>query len=104
FYYDQGQFPEAADQFRRVIQLLPDHADAHTGLGTTLLALGRTNEAEGEFKKSLALTPDYAAATNLGVIYYNQKRYAEAVVMTEQALRINDKDYRLWNNLAIAYE
>ena len=43
FYYDQGQFPEAADQFRRVIQLLPDHADAHTGLGTTLLALGRTN-------------------------------------------------------------
>ena len=50
------------------------------------------------------MTPDYAAATNLGVIYYNQKRYAETVVMTEQALRINDKDYRLWNNLAIAYE
>ena len=24
--------------------------------------------------------------------------------MTEKALQINDKDYRLWNNLAIAYE
>ncbi len=104
FYYDQGHFPEAADQFRRVIQFLPDHAAAHTSLGTTLLALGRTKEAEEEFKKSLALAPDYSAATNLGVIYYNQKRYAESVAMTEQALRINDKDYRLWNNLAIACE
>ena len=52
----------------------------------------------------MALAPDYAAATNLGVIYYNEKRYAEAVAKTEQALRINDKDFRLWNNLAIAYE
>ena len=100
----QRRFPEAADQFRRVIELLPDHGPAHTSLGTTLLSLGRENEAEAEFKKSLALTPDYAAATNLGVIYYNQKRFAEAAEMTEKALQINDKDYRLWNNLAIAYE
>jgi len=104
FYYDQNRFSEAAEQFRRVIQLLPDHASAHTSLGTTLLALGQTTEAEEEFKKSLAQGPDYAAATNLGVIYYNERRYAEAVATTEQALRINDKDYRLWNNLAIAYE
>jgi tetratricopeptide (TPR) repeat protein len=104
FYYSQHRFPEAADQFRRVIELAPDHVLAHTSLGTTLLSLGRENEAEAEFKKSLALTPDYAAATNLGVIYYNQKRFAEAAEMTEKALHINDKDYRLWNNLAIAYE
>jgi len=104
FYYEQRRFSEAAEQFGRVIQLLPDHTFAHTSLGTTLLALGRTPEAEVEFKKSLALTPDYVAATNLGVIYYNQKRYAESAAMTEQALRINDKDYRLWNNLAIASE
>jgi len=104
FYYEQRRFSEAGEQFGRVIQLLPDHTFAHTSLGTTLLALGRTPEAEVEFKKSLALTPDYVAATNLGVIYYNQKRYAESAAMTEQALRINDKDYRLWNNLAIASE
>jgi eukaryotic-like serine/threonine-protein kinase len=104
FYYSQHRFAEAAAQFRRVIELLPDHGTAHTSLGTTLLSLGRENEAEAEFKKSLALAPDYAAATNLGVIYYNQKRFAEAAEMTEKALQVNDKDYRLWNNLAIAYE
>jgi len=104
FYYARGRFREAAEQFRRVIQLLPDHAAAYASLGTTLSSLGRDQEAEAEFKKSLALTPNYAAATNLGVIYYNQKRYAEAAAMTEQALQINNKDFRLWNNLAIAYE
>jgi tetratricopeptide (TPR) repeat protein len=104
FFYSQHRFSEAADQFRRVIELLPDHVLAHTSLGTTLLSLGRESEAEAEFKKSLALTPDYAAASNLGVIYYNQKRFAEAAEMTEKALQVNDKDYRLWNNLAIAYE
>ena len=50
FYYDQQRLPEAAEQFRRVIQLLPDHNTAHTSLGTTLLAMGRQDEAEAEFK------------------------------------------------------
>jgi tetratricopeptide (TPR) repeat protein len=104
FYYSQHRFSEAADQFRRVIELVPDHGTAHTSLGTTLLSMGQENEAEAEFKKSLALAPDYAAASNLGVIYYNQRRFAEAAEMTERALQVNDKDYRLWNNLAIAYE
>jgi eukaryotic-like serine/threonine-protein kinase len=103
-YYLQRRFSEAADQFRHVIELLPDHGPAYTSLGTTLLSLGREKEAEAEFKKSLALAPDYIAASNLGVIYYSQKRFAEAAEMTQKALHFNDKDYRLWNNLAITYE
>jgi tetratricopeptide (TPR) repeat protein len=104
FYYGQSRYSEAAEQFRRVLQLLPDHAPAQTSLGTTLLALGETGAAEAVLKKSLELAPDYVASSNLGVIYYSQKRYAEAAAMTEQALHLNDKDYRLWNNLAIAYQ
>jgi len=104
FYYKQHRFSEAATQFRHVIELLPDHASAHTSLGTTLINLGREDEAEAEFRKALALAPDYVASSNLGVIYYNHKRFAEAAAMTEQALQLNDKDYRLWNNLAVAYQ
>ena len=104
FYYQQGRYADAASQFRRVVELLPDHASAHTSLGTALLSLGQEPEAEVEFKKSMALAPDYVALANLGVMYYRQKRFAESATMTEQALQLNDKDYRLWNNLAIAYE
>ncbi|MBZ5655735.1 MAG: tetratricopeptide repeat protein [Acidobacteriia bacterium] len=104
FYYQQGRFADAASQFRRVVELLPDHAPAHTSLGTAWLSLGQEADAEAEFKKSLALAPDYPALANLGVMYYQQKRFAESAAMTEKALSLNDKDYRLWNNLAIAYE
>jgi eukaryotic-like serine/threonine-protein kinase len=68
------------------------------------LSLGQERDAEAEFKKSLALAPDYPALANLGVMYFQQKRFAESAAMTEKALSLNDKDYRLWNNLAIAYE
>ena len=104
FYYKQGRFAEASTHFRRVIELLPDHAAAHTSLGTTLISLGKTDEAEAEFRKALALAPDYVATSNLAVVYYDHKRFAEAAVMIEKALQINDKDYRLWNNLAVTYE
>lgn len=104
FYYQQGRFADAASQFRRVVELLPDHASAHTSLGTALLNLGQERDAEAEFKKSLALAADYPALANLGVMYYRQKRFAESATMAEKALSLNDKDYRLWNNLAIAYE
>jgi tetratricopeptide (TPR) repeat protein len=104
FYYKQGRFADAASQFRRVVELLPDHAPAHTSLGTAWLSLGQEPDAEAEFKKSLALAPDYPALANLGVMYYRQKRFAESTTMTVKALSLNDKDYRLWNNLAIAYE
>ena len=104
FYYQQRRYADAASQFRRVVELLPDHASAHTSLGTALMGLGQEPEAEVEFKKSLALAPGYAALANLGVMYYRQKRFAESATMTEQALQLNDQDYLLWNNLAIAYE
>ena len=104
FYYQQGRFTDAARQFRRVVDLVPDHATAHTSLGTAWLSLGQEADAESEFKKSLALGLDYPALANLGVMYYRQKRFAESAAMTERALSVNDKDYRLWNNLAIAYE
>jgi len=104
FYYQQGRYADAASQFRRVVELLPDHASAHTSLGTALLSLGQERDAEAEFEKSLTLAPDYPALANLGVMYYRQKRFAESATMSERALQLNDKDYRLWNNLAIAYE
>lgn len=104
FYYRQGRYADSASQFRRVLDLLPDHASAHASLGTTLLSLGQEAQAEVEFKKSLELSREYAALANLGVMYYRQKRFAESAGMAEQALQLNDKDYRLWNNLAIAYE
>jgi Tfp pilus assembly protein PilF len=43
-YQTPGRFLEAAEAYRRTIAIRADDADAITNLGTTLLALGETDE------------------------------------------------------------
>ena len=60
--------------------------------------------AEEALKKSIALSPGYPAYANLGTLYMQERRYPEAAVATEEALKINGNDYMVWNNLMIASE
>jgi len=61
-------------------------------------------QAEAALKRSLELGPSYAAYANLGLLYSQERRYPESAAMTEKALSMNDKNYQVWENLAIAYE
>jgi serine/threonine-protein kinase len=70
----------------------------------TLIRLGDFAAAQTELKKAIAIAPDYAAYTNLGVLYYRQKRFADAATSMEAAQTLNDKDYLQWEDLASAYE
>jgi eukaryotic-like serine/threonine-protein kinase len=55
-------------------------------------------------KRSLELSPSYAAYANLAGLYLQQKRYAESAALSEKALQLNGQDATVWNNLANAYE
>ena len=106
FYHRQGRFADAIAQYRRVIELTPDNATVYSNLAGAYLALSDPKvvpEAEAALKKSIQLAPTYAAYANLGSLYMNQKRYGESAEMTRNALKLNDKDYRVWNNLLVAY-
>ena len=61
-------------------------------------------EAEQMLRKSITLEPSYGAYTNLGYLYLQQEKFAEAAAATEKALQLNDKDYVVWGNLTSAYE
>ena len=61
-------------------------------------------EAEQMLRKSIELEPSYGAHANLGYLYTQEQKFAEAAAATEKALQMNDKDYVVWGNLAIAYE
>ena len=104
FYYRQRRYTEAAAQFKHVLEITPDNAMAHATLGGMVQLLGKDAEAEQHLKRSLELQPSYAAYTNLGALYYRERRWAESVDMTRKALEINGSDWRAWSNLGIAYE
>jgi len=103
FYFAQRRFPEAVGQFQKVVELTPDNAVGWLNLGTALRAAGRLPEAEAALNRSIAISPSYGALTNLGNLFYQQRRFAEAAQRYESALQLNDKDYRPWDNLARAY-
>ena len=59
--------------------------------------------AEAAFQKSIQLAPNYQAYANIGWLYILQKRYRESAAATKKALELNDRDWRVWSNLQLAY-
>jgi serine/threonine protein kinase/tetratricopeptide (TPR) repeat protein len=106
FYDRQKRVQDSIAAYRRVIELTPDNPEAYSNLGIEYMELKDTESyaaAEAALRKSLQLAPNYQAYTNLGWLYMIQKRYAEAAASTRQALELNDKDWRVWANLLLAY-
>ena len=66
-----------------------DSPEAHLGLGVIYAwSLGRPEDGEREFKRALEMRPDYAEAmNNLGALYIQRGRFAEAIEPLEKAAK-----------------
>ncbi|HYM13616.1 MAG TPA: tetratricopeptide repeat protein, partial [Bryobacterales bacterium] len=104
FDFRRGRYAEAETQYRAVIGLTPDNANAYSNLGGIYHLLGRLDEAEKALQRSIAIKPTASAYSNLGTIYYFQGRYAEAVPMMEKAIELGTTNYKIFGNLAEAYQ
>ena len=76
---------------RRALALDPDLADAHTWLGTGLLALGRVDDAIASIKEALRLEPDNGQAhQGLARAYWVGKgEFASAIPVLERSIELN---------------
>ncbi|HET9407364.1 MAG TPA: protein kinase [Candidatus Sulfotelmatobacter sp.] len=107
FYDRQGKYSQSVAQFQRAAELTPDNAQVYSNLAAVYIDTSDAKvipKAEEALKKSIELSPSYAAYANLGMLYSQEKRYPDSAAATEKALSLNDKNYRVWENLAIAYE
>jgi serine/threonine protein kinase/tetratricopeptide (TPR) repeat protein len=106
FYDRQRRIQESIAQYRRVVELTPDNTEGYSNLGVEYMELNDPQSdaaAEAALQKSIQLAPNYPAYANLGWLYMNQKRYVESAEATRKALELNDKDWRVWANLLLAY-
>ncbi|MGA7683453.1 MAG: tetratricopeptide repeat protein [Terriglobales bacterium] len=102
FYFDQARFDDAVSMFKRAIELAPQNPQDYSNLGATYLQIGRYSETVDALKKSIALRPDPVAYGNLGAAYFCLRRYEDSAETMQDALKIDDKDWQNWGNLADA--
>ena len=100
---DMGHQREAADQFRRALQIDPRYEQAHTNLGRSLATLGDLDAAISHFKTALNINPNnYVAHNNMGVVLALKGQIPDAIEHFSKALAINPEYVSANNNLGSA--
>ncbi len=77
--FRSGNYAQAAEEFRTVVEDQPDWPGGHRMLGQSLLKLGRSQEALTHLRKAYDLQPDDVAIQMiLGQAYVQSRRYRDA--------------------------
>ncbi|HVF27473.1 MAG TPA: tetratricopeptide repeat protein [Pyrinomonadaceae bacterium] len=75
----EGQLKPAADEYRAVLKIAPDYAEAHANLGVVLAQLGRYEESVSAYESALRLAPHLTPIhLNLGIAHYRADQFERA--------------------------
>jgi tetratricopeptide (TPR) repeat protein len=80
-------WPEAKARFEKALAIYPQYARAFTGLGVVFMNTGEPARGRQAFEAALRFDDHLAAAAlNLGLIAYKEKRYADAESLLNKSL------------------
>jgi predicted TPR repeat methyltransferase len=96
------QWAAAADIYRRILEVAPDHADALHFSGVLAHQQERSDQAVALIERSLELDPDRADwHSNLGIVLQDRLKLDEAIVAYERAIALDPKHANAHNNLGV---
>lgn len=100
-----GDYASAEQCFRRATALSPNHAAAHHGLGSSLLAQQKFTDAINSFKAALRLNPYYPEALNdLGYALQAAGNLDEAIDAYSRLLKLDPRQFTAHYNLGLVYK
>lgn len=90
-YHKARQFAKSMEYYQKAIELKPDDATYHNGLGNAYAEMGKTAEAAEEFQKAAELDPAQASRYyfNYGAIMYNTGKMDEAAGAFKKSVEID---------------
>jgi serine/threonine protein kinase/tetratricopeptide (TPR) repeat protein len=103
FYMAHARYGEAAAMYSQVVSLAPDSFTGYYNLGAVRILQGKYGEAIPLLERSLSIRSTADALTNLGVAYFQMRKYAESAAKFEEATKLDEKNYVMWGNLGDAY-
>ena len=88
-HHKAGRHEEAGRLYRALLAESPNNVDAMRLLAGILVGQSDVEEAEALLRKAVSLAPDYALAfLDLGVLFQEQHRYAEAIECFQRTIRL----------------
>ena len=100
-----GEFEAAEAHLNRAVELNPNDADALCFMGALLSHTGKADESLVCFKKAMQLNPYHPSfyLWNLGVAYYNARRYEDALTPLKEFVDRHSQFMRPRRILAATY-
>ena len=96
-------FDRATACYYRILEIEPNTASAHFGIGNTLQAAGRLAEAEASFGRALALNPNLVEARyNLANLQKSSGKYSDAVDNYQMAVNVKPDFADAFHNMGSA--
>ncbi len=97
-----GDLPNALLEFRRAMEIDPEHRDSITGLAMVLTQLGRLDEAAVQFEKSSDLDPgDPLGHARLGRLYLELGELAASLRSFEKSAELDSTIPETFNSLGM---
>ncbi len=100
--FRRGIFADAADGWKRVLELTPDNTHALANLGSALFELGELDESEQSFRAAIERCPSARALEGVGLIHFYRGSPEASMPWFERAVELVPEHSRFWGNLADA--
>jgi predicted TPR repeat methyltransferase len=101
-FQQRGQLDEAERVYRKVFEVVPDHADALHYAGVLAHQQGRSEEGVSLIRRSLDIDPDRPDCyNNLGIIFRALGRLDDAVAAYQHAIALDPDHANAHSNLGI---
>ena len=98
-----GNYGASIEQYRKIISLAPNYAEAHYNLGSVLWDMGDRDKSLQSYQRAVKIKPDYAEALNtIGVLMQDMRDSDEAIKYFKQAVAIDENFSAAYNNLGVA--
>jgi tetratricopeptide (TPR) repeat protein len=104
FYYTNGKYDKAVEQFKLMLKANPKDVFTHFVLGYIYDKQNLPDTAIKELQESIRLDPTYINAyNNLGTIYNRLGKQQEALAVFKIALQLNPDYLEVHDNLGVVY-
>ena len=102
--YKAGNISSAIADFKKVLEIKPDHLNALINLGTISANLGNLNEAVDYLNKAQKIDDKNSEIYyQLALILQVQGNYTDSVIYLQKVSELNPNDYRVFLNLGKNY-